>query len=87
MEAKKLTVLWPAAEQHPDLDLEDLSSVTLPLSFPCQSCPLANPVPGITVCLAVDSPVELEMCECGRAVWEGSVYYLLPLDTDTGVPI
>lgn len=80
-------MLWPAAEQHSDLGPEEPSSVTAPLLLPCQSCPHASPIPAITVCLAVGSLVELGLWECGQAVGEGAVYYLLPLDTDTRVPI
>lgn len=65
-----------------------------PAVSPCPCCSHASPVPGITACLAVGSPVGLGVCECRRAVGAGAVYYLLliiylllPVDTDTRAPI
>lgn len=46
MEAKKGTVLWPAAEQHPHLVLQAPSCVTLPLLSPHQPCPWHHGVSG-----------------------------------------
>lgn len=81
MEAKKGTVLWPAAERHPHLGLQTL----VLLASPC--CSHSSPIPGIIVYLDVGCLMWLGVCEWGWSVGEGAVYYLLPLDTNTRVPI
>lgn len=58
-----------------------------PVLTPSPRCSHASPIPDITACLAVGSLVGLGMCEPGRALGEGAVYYLLPLATNTRVPI